>query len=123
MIPMKNILLLAVAVATLSLTSCIDGDDTVYETEAARNCQIASFKLSRDSVPSLAATKFTIDQLSGLIFNIDSLPYGTVVDTAVCAITFIQSTAVSTVEMRQEATGDTITWKAADSINFSRAAL
>ncbi|MDF9829354.1 DUF6242 domain-containing protein [Parabacteroides sp. PF5-6] len=102
------------------MSSCLGDDNYSYEYELARNCQIASFTLANDSITELSNVKFTIDQLSGLIFNIDSLPYGTVMGKAVCTIQYANSSAVSSIQVMQEAVGDTIEWNASDSLDFSQ---
>ena len=77
---MKNkFVLFVTGCFALMLSACLDSDYD-YSVETTRNCQIASFKVSHDSISGLEDVKFTIDQLTGRIFNQDSLPYGTVVE-------------------------------------------
>lgn len=101
------------------MSSCLGDDSYSYEYELARNCQISSFSLAHDSITGLSDVKFTIDQLSGLIYNIDSLPYGTVMEKAVLTIEYASSSAVASIQVIQEAVGDTIDWNATDSLDFS----
>lgn len=71
---MKNKLVLFITGCfALVLSSCLKSDEIVG-VEAIKNCQIHTFSLSHDSVSGLDTVKFTIDQLTGRIFNIDSLP-------------------------------------------------
>lgn len=103
------------------LTACLGSDDpVVYQIDL--DCRIISFRLSSDSIPNLKSVKFTIDQVNSKIFNLDSLPYGTALDTAACIITYSNSTAVYVNKVRPQATGDTIYWQGTDSIyiNFSK---
>ncbi len=58
------------------LASCLknsDADEYILSTDA----EILSFKLSHDSIPALDSVVFSIDQLSGLIYNHDSMAFGT----------------------------------------------
>ena len=73
---MKNRIALFIAgCCALFLFSCIKSDNTEYE--LSRDCQILSFSLSNDSISEVSGVTFVIDQLTGHIYNIDSLPYGT----------------------------------------------
>ena len=68
---MKNRIVLFIAgCCALLLSSCLGSDDTQYE--LSKDCQILSFSLSNDSIPGLKDVVFTIDQVDGKIFNIDS---------------------------------------------------
>lgn len=102
------------------MSSCLGDDNYSYEYELARNCQISSLSLAHDAISGLSDVKFTIDQLSGLIFNIDSLPYGTVLEKAICNIEYANSSAVASIQVIQQAVGDTIDWNATDSLDFSK---
>ncbi|MDL2265038.1 DUF6242 domain-containing protein [Parabacteroides sp. OttesenSCG-928-G21] len=103
------------------LTACLGSDDPItYQIDL--DCRIISFRLNSDSIPGLKKVKFTIDQANGKIFNIDSLPYGTKVDSVACIITYNNSTSIYANKVRPQATGDTILWQGTDSIyiNFSK---
>ena len=66
-----------IVLAALSLTglfSCL-GSGNNFEYELSPDAQLTAFSLSHDSLAALAATKFSIDQKRGYIFNYDSLPY------------------------------------------------
>jgi hypothetical protein len=82
------------------------------------NCQIVSFSLQNDSIPGLSDVKFTIDQLNGLIFNKDSMLYGTQINwKVVCSATYVVTP--SAIEVYQEATKDSAYWNSSDSLDFS----
>ncbi|MDR1880425.1 MAG: DUF6242 domain-containing protein [Tannerellaceae bacterium] len=83
-----------------------------------RDAQIASFTLQNDSVAGLSKVVFTIDQLNGRIFNLDSMPFGTKLENAVCTLEYV--IGVAGTQVMQEATGDTIWWNGTDSLNFSK---
>lgn len=115
---MKNRIALFIAgCCALFLFSCMGSDETEYE--LSYDCQILSFSLSNDSISELKGVTFAIDQLTGYIFNIDSLPYGTKLDEKVICNVGISS-AVMRCQVMQEATGDTIDWNREDSLDFSK---
>lgn len=100
------------------MASCLGSGDINTTTEI-KNAQISSLVLSHDSITNLGNVKFTIDQLNGLIFNKDSLPYETQVQKVKCTLTYV--VGVSGVGVRQEAVGDTtIWWNGTDSLDFSQ---
>lgn len=115
----KLVVLINVCLVWL-MSSCLGDDGYSYEYELARNCQISSFSLAHNSFSELSGVKFTIDQLSGLIFNADSLPYGTELKKAICTIEYASSSAVASIQVMQKASGDTITWNRTDSLDFSQ---
>ncbi|MDR1980409.1 MAG: DUF6242 domain-containing protein [Tannerellaceae bacterium] len=112
----KIVVFIAGCITLLSLTSCLGSNDSA--TYVIRDAQIASFTLKNDSVAGLANVKFTIDQLNGQIFNLDSMPYGTKLENAVCTLEYVMG--VAGIQAMQEATGDTIWWNGTDSLNFSK---
>ncbi len=115
---MKNKLgIFITACLTLVLSSCLKSDE-ITEMELMKNCQITSFSLSHDSIPGLDTVKFTIDQLTGRIFNIDSLPYGTKVEKVICKI---KTPAMGGIEASPSAYHDSTYYLSSlsDSINFS----
>ena len=116
---MKNrIVLLITGCFTLFLISCLGSDE--YNYEPSYDCQVLTFSLSSDSIEGLDDVVFTIDQINGLIFNIDSMPYGTVIDEKViCNMTVASSVAAC--QVIQEAPGtDTISWNLTDSLDFTK---
>ena len=102
-------------VLSLSLVSCL-GDDSSSILDNESDAQIYAFSLSSDSIPELANISFSIDHLNGLIYNRDSLSYGTKLSKVLCAIT----TSAISVVMYPEASNDTIQWEKKDSIDFSK---
>jgi hypothetical protein len=102
----------------LLLTSCLGSDDNT-STTPSRDAQIATFSLTNDSVPGLNSVKFTIDQLNGLIFNMDSMPYETKVEQVLCNITFA-SYAISAAITPGTQPDTTFAWTDKDSIDFSK---
>ena len=85
--------LVALMVATLTITSCLKDDDeknsVSYKDTAILSFSLGQLKQVRDTVAKNgsdstyvsnfngAKVKFYIDQAQGLIYNPDSLPYGT----------------------------------------------
>ncbi|MDR1937881.1 MAG: DUF5018 domain-containing protein [Tannerellaceae bacterium] len=114
---MKNNIVLFITGCTMMLmASCLNSDDIT--TTELKDAQISSLVLSHDSVTDLKNVKFTIDQLQGLIFNKDSLPYGTQVNKVICTLTY--AVGVNAIGVAQEAAGDTIWWNGTDSLDFSK---
>lgn len=117
----SKIVLFVTGCCVLLLSSCLGSDDSTTTIEIAPNCQIVSFSLKSDSVSSLENVKFTIDQVNGLIFNSDSMPYGTTFEDKVTAtISYMNSTAVASMQVIQSAQNDTIWWSGSDSLDFSQ---
>jgi hypothetical protein len=113
----KDIVLLIVGCMMILMASCLGNDD--IDTAEIKDAQISSFVLSHDSITDLENVKFTIDQVNGHIFNMDSLPFGTQVNKIVCTLAY--RTGVSGVKVVQEAVGDTtIWWNGTDSLDFSK---
>ena len=89
---MKNKIVLFIAGCfALALSSCL-GEGLDYNYELSKDAQVYSFHLKNDSIPQLDSTKFSIDQYGqkvdengqyGLIYNPDSMAYGTVIDEKV----------------------------------------
>lgn len=102
------------------LSSCLKTEEAI-QIELTKNCQIKSFTLSSDSVTELSSVKFTIDQLTGRIFNLDSLPYGTKIGTVYCTLTTASSYDVNSVEVSPYAFPDSTYYmkSLSDSIDFS----
>jgi hypothetical protein len=116
---MKNNIVLFITGCTMMLmTSCLGSGD-INSTTEIKNAQIASLVLSHDSIAGLNNVKFTIDQVNGLIFNNDSLPYGTEVNKVICTLTY--EVGVNAIGVSPEAVGDTtIWWNGTDSLDFSK---
>src|SRR5690554_971633 len=77
---------LAIALSLL-FTSCLGSSDS--EIEYSSDAQVYAFSMSSraDTMNLLNATSFTIDQVTGKIFNKTSLPYLFNVDSVVLNIT------------------------------------
>ena len=71
----------------LGMVSCL-GNGPEYDDFTNTDAQIVSLNLSHDLIPELAKAKFTIDQVSGTIFNHDSLPYLTNITDSLLKITY-----------------------------------
>lgn len=115
---MKNkVLLFIIGCVSLVWVSCMDSNEVDYA--ASRDCRISTFSLSHDSMPTLGTVRFTIDQLTGRIFNIDSMPFGTVLrDKVVCSLNYGPGT--QSMQVVAEASNDTIWWGGKDSIDFRK---
>ena len=96
-------LLLSTVSALLLLTSCLGGDDSEYVVTNYWNAVVTSFSLVNNSnvANNLASYNFTIDNYGesdaalhqmfpkdGIIFNPDSLPYGTIADSVKVSVGF-----------------------------------
>lgn len=122
---MKNRITLFLSVCfTLLLFSCLGGEDT-YDYDSFKDPQVYRFHLKSDSVAALDSVKFTIDQLEGKIYNIDSMAYGTKLkDKVFCTF---NTRSVYKIQVIQEAlrdetdpSKDTIDWNGVDSLDFSK---
>ena len=101
----------------LSLSSCLRVEEDDHDTWYLSKCLISSFSLQSDSVPGLENVKFTIDQVNGLIYNKDSMPFGTEINwKVICDIGF--EVYPSAIEVFEAATGDSATWNTTDSLDF-----
>lgn len=119
--------LILIFVVIMSVVSCNDDNTTTYtEVTPSKNALINSFSVSgtpRDALdsityPVLESTKFAIDHINGLIYNPDSLAYGTRLGKFKATISLADAAAKIDLDY-----GDTIyTWNSAegDSIDFSK---
>lgn len=116
---MKNsLLLLLIGCFVLSFSSCLDSDKDTTEYDLT-NCQISSFSLANDSIEGIGDVKFVIDQINGYIYNADSMDYGTVLDRKLVT-TLSLASSFSYAQIMPEATGDTIIYNNADSVDYSK---
>jgi len=121
------------SVACAVLASCLDSDsyDYTYTDDAAitafslgtLNCytKTVSSKTGNDTIVKSTVTgskyKFYIDQEKGLIYNPDSLPYGTDGAHVICSVTAYNSGAVAIKSL----TSDSLTsYSSSDSVDFSQ---
>ncbi len=130
---MKNKIVLFIAGCfALALSSCL-GEGLDYNYELSKDAQVYSFHLKNDSIPQLDSTKFSIDQYGkdgyGLIYNPDSMAYGTVIDEKViCTMNLkgaagIQVVQTALIDKEKEDTtekNDTIWWNMVDSLDFTK---
>ncbi|MDR1601975.1 MAG: DUF6242 domain-containing protein [Tannerella sp.] len=101
------------------LSSCLGNDGAELEEWNLSNCQISTFSLSCDSISGLSDVKFTIDQINGLIFNKDSLPYGTNINfKVICTLTYALG-SITSVEVHQKAIDKKEYWNGSDSLDFT----
>ena len=112
--------ILLTTLSLMGLFSCLGGSDSI-EYEISTDAQLTSFSLSHDSLAVLATAKFSIDQLNGLIYNYDSLPYLT--DTAQIAsqaiVTYTAGSGASP-SIRVEYLDEDTVWVASgDSLRFA----
>lgn len=124
---MKNkIVLFVTGCFVLLLSSCLGSDDDDNGNYIlAKNCQISSFVLKHDSITlangkGLDSLRFTIDQINGRIFNIDSLPYGTQLSEVICNITYMNPYAVMSNNVYQLGASEPLAWNGSDSLDFSQ---
>ena len=100
------------------MSSCLGSDNYEMEEWMLGNAQISALHLSCDSISGLDSVKFTIDQVNSLIYNKDSMPFGTVIDFKVLVdIEFDNPYGVNNFILI-EATGDTVQ-TVTDSVDFS----
>ena len=100
-------------------SSCLGGSDKLDEWLMG-NAQISTFSLKSDSISALENVKFAIDQVNGLIFNRDSMPFGTRIDEfkVIASVGFDSPLGVRELLIIEQATGDTIK-SIEDSISFA----
>ena len=113
-----KVVLLLIGFIAVCLTSCLGNNDS-DDYKPSGDAQIYYFRLTSDSVKALENVKFAIDQLSGLIYNPDSMAYGTEIKYKVhCSI---QTRGVRSVRVKQTALADTLAvWNGMDSLDFSK---
>ena len=116
--------LLTVTAAALSFGACNSDDDITNETNLPYSCQLLNFALSADSsvCQSLDTVFFSIDQLSGEIFNADSLPMGSNITRLVPRITVATASVLEIYEPREGKADSVHNYieHPGDSIDFSR---
>lgn len=115
---------LAAIVAALVFIGC-NSESYIPAEDTASSVAVYSFALSKDDsvLHNLDTVFFSIDLNKGLIFNGDSLPYGTRIDKLVPRITMLEGVSVAnlivTDENGEEKTFDYITTPE-DTIDFTR---
>lgn len=120
----------------LLFPSCSDDNNTTTNyTAASKDAQIYSFSIagkapiSKDSVQraqdsirfiQVNKTKFAIDQVAGVIYNPEPLPYGTVIDSLLVTVTFNPSYSPSQVLVTTPDSINGYVWNLTDSISFAK---
>ena len=104
----------------LLLTSCLNSNNEVLE--YSPDAQIYAFSLSSatDTSDILPATKFTIDQVNGKIFNEEPLPYLFQADSVVLNITGSSTYNPYTLVQLKLRPDSTYNWVQADSVAIGR---
>ena len=98
--------------------ACSNNSNTTYTPSSDPTISMLSFT-ANDSFPALAKAVFAVEERidTGLIFNVDSLAYGTRIDSVVPKFTFSGSVVSSAVVITPE---DTIYLSGKDTIDFSK---
>ncbi len=117
---MKNfyIIYILIAMACLFLPACNNNNNTNVHVPSD-DPTVATFSFTaNDSFPALAKASFTIEERidTGLIYNVDSLTYGTCIDKVIPKITFNASIVSAAIIYTPS---DTVTLSGGDTINFS----
>ena len=128
----KIYILVALMMATLTMTSCLKDDDektiVSYKDTAILSFSLGQLKQVRDTIAkngkdstytgkfNAAKVKFYIDQAQGLIYNPDSLPYGTNPASALAKVVAKNS---GTIVIKSTTDEKFTYYRNNDSINFS----
>lgn len=102
------------------MVSCLD--NKTDETQTYSEALITSMKFTaNDSFPGLGEAKFSIitSTDTGMIYNPDSLRFGTPIDSVIPALTFNHTPAYVVFYTGADSTADTIVYTAADTIDFT----
>lgn len=113
---MKKLLYILFVLLSVILASC--SSSTTTDNTPSSDPKLASLTFrANDSIPGLAAASFTIEEPAdtGKIYNIDSLAYGTRIDSVVPIFRFNATPAVA----RLITSHDTIDLTGLDTIDFS----
>lgn len=111
--------ILCLSLAAL-MVSCLDKE--TEETKTYSEALITGMTFAaNDSFPGLANARFTImtSTDTGMIYNIDSLRFGTPIDSVIPRLTFNHTPAYTVFYTGADSTADTILYTGADTINFS----
>jgi hypothetical protein len=108
------------ALSLLLLSSCLNSSDE--NVEYSPDAQIYAFSLSSasDTAGLLSATKFTIDQINGKIFNKEPLPFQFQVDSVLLSITGFSTYNPYTLVQLQLYPDSTYYWVPSDSVAVHR---
>lgn len=112
----KEIYALCLIILLTTFSSCLSDNDSDEES-ATMDAQLLRVTLSHDSVPNLVKVFFSIDQKRSLIYNRDSMAFGTKIRENVV----IKYTSASGLSALQNITDGDSTWiYQSDSIDVSR---
>lgn len=118
----KFALYMLMAVALVGVVSCNDSDAEIVTTSASSTA-VTAFSLAEDDdvLENLDSVYFSIDLVNALIYNADSLPYGTDVRKLILNITTDGCSACDLIIPRKNQSDTTISYleNSTDSINFS----
>ena len=108
------------ALSLLLLSSCLNSSDD--NVEYSPDAQIYAFSLSSktDTSSLLSATKFTIDQINGKIFNKEPLPFQFQVDSVLLSITGFSTYSPYAEVQLQLYPDSTYNWVQSDSVAVHR---
>jgi len=112
--------ILCLIICPFCLSACLDRqntDTTTYSEALVTGMAFAS----NDSFPGLAAAKFKIITATdtGMIYNEDSLLFGTMIDTVIPHLTFNHTPYYTIFYTGADSTADTILYTGADTIDFT----
>ena len=101
-----------------ALTSCLDSEEP--EIYIPIDAQITGFAIYHDSIPALDSLVFSIDHFKGLIYNHDSLHYGTELNSKVLAM--FATSAYGMLDITNLADGDSTILALEDSLDLRQVA-
>ncbi|MBO4690984.1 MAG: hypothetical protein J5621_08960 [Paludibacteraceae bacterium] len=113
---MKRFIYIFISLLTISLAACNGNKETVTKSSVA---ELTSFSFANnDSMPGLAAAVFTVEERidTGLVWNKDSMLYGTRLDSVVPKFTFAATPGSATIYTPT----DSIPLSGNDTVDFSR---
>ena len=114
---LHNIIYILLCSVVVAMFACTSSSTTTYT--PSDDPTVATLTLSNDSFPALKKAVFTIDERidTGLIYNVDSITYGTRIDSAVVSFTFNASAISAAIIFTPT---DTISLSGKDTINFTQ---
>ncbi len=121
----KKLILPVVILLGLSVAPSCNSDVTYDDTYVyATSVQVTGFSLADNSdvLDSLSNVYFSINLDDGLIFNADSLPYGTDISRLITNVTYISTASAVTLTYKTEEGSDSVVdylTNSTDSIDFS----
>lgn len=119
----------------LVMYSCNDSTTTYDADSVPTDAQISSFSIAASHKPigdsisraedsirfiQFNKTKFAIDQVTGRIFNPDSLPYGLKLDKVALTLTYSSAYGVASLKITTPDSINGYYWNSSDSVSFSK---